>query len=139
MYKYSQYITDTAENRLCILIPKLLSGNFQKHIIQCWLFRKYPSKRQIIFLKIIQNMDQIMAGAGTADCKDLIFILQVKNMREISDFHQMMVIKDYCFNCNCLTCFYHFFEFFLGSGSDNLTVIHNCDPCADLFHFLHIV
>ena len=62
MYKYTS-------------VSKLFSSDLKKNIIECGKFRKDPSKRNLGFLKIIQNMDQIMLGAGTAKSENLILVL----------------------------------------------------------------
>ena len=72
-----------------LLITKLLSGDFQKNIVQCGKFGKYSSKGDILTLQIIQKANQIMLCTGAAEYENLIFIVQIKYMRKTADVLQM--------------------------------------------------
>ena len=80
-----------------ILITKLLSGDFQKNIVQCRKFGKYSSKGDILTLQIIQKANQIMLCTGAAEYENLIFIVQIKYMRKTADVLQMLLFLKICF------------------------------------------
>lgn len=121
------------------LISKLLSGGFKKNIIKCGQFRKDSSKGNLSFLKIVQNMDQIMLGTGTAKSEDFIFVLKVKYMWKSTEPAKLFTGKNNGLDGNGLTGFDHLLQFFFGAGCDDTSFIHNGDSGADLFHFFHIM
>ena len=117
------------------LVSKLLSSDLKKNIIECGKFRKDPSKRNLGFLKIIQNMDQIMLGAGTAKSENLILVLQVKHMWKSTEVVLLFAGKNNGFDGNSLAGFNHLFQLFFGAGCNNTSFVHDSDSGADLFHF----
>ena len=76
-----------------LLIAKLLSGDFQKNIVQCRKFGKYSSEGDILTLQIIQKANQIMLCTGAAEYENLIFIVQIKYMRKTADVLQMLFFQ----------------------------------------------
>ena len=114
MYKYTS-------------VSKLFSSDLKKNIIECGKFRKDPSKRNLGFLKIIQNMDQIMLGAGTAKSENLILVLQVKHMWKSTEVVLLFAGKNNGFDGNSLAGFNHLFQLFFGAGCNNTSFVHDSD------------
>ena len=91
-----------------LLIAKLLSGDFQKNIVQCRKFGKYSSEGDILTLQIIQKANQIMLCTGAAEYENLIFIVQIKYMRKTADVLQMLFFQKNCFYGDGFTGLDHF-------------------------------
>ena len=91
-----------------LLIAKLLSGDFQKNIVQCRKFGKYSSEGDILTLQIIQKANQIMLCTGAAKSEDLIFIMYIKYMGKISDILKLLFGQKKSFDGDRFAGFDHF-------------------------------
>ena len=87
----------------------------------------------------MKNPDQIVLGSGTADCKELFFVMQVEDVGKLTDICQILFGKRNCFYGDGLSGLDHFFQFLFGAGSNHMSEVHDSNLCTDLLDFLHIM